>query len=84
MYPCYGVGEIKGKGVAGFESSYVLNHGAKRTVRDELGNRWHVTTTLYCYSMGITWYELYDTDDGDYYGWVDGNYINFYQLSYGP
>ncbi len=34
--------------------------------------------------MGITWYELYDTDDGDYYGWVDGNYINFYELYYGP
>ena len=31
-----------------------------------------------CYNYGITWYELWDSDDGDYYGWVDENYIDFY------
>ncbi len=84
VYACYGVGEIAGTGVAGFTTSYVVEHGTRKTVRNELGNRWHVTTTSYCYSMGVTWYELYDTDDGDYYGWVDGNYINFYELYYEP
>ena len=75
---CYITGEINGKGVAGFTTAYVVNHGSKTTVRDELGNHWHVTARNTCYSMGLYWYELYDTDDGDYYGWVDGSYIKFY------
>ncbi len=75
---CNKKGEINGRGVAGFTTSYVVNGGAKTTVRDELGNHWHVTAKNYCSAYGITWYELWDSDDGDYYGWVDSNYISFY------
>ena len=78
VYSCEKKGEINGRGVAGFTTSYVVNGGAKTTVRDELGNRWHVTAKNYCSAYGVTWYELWDSDDGDYYGWVDGNYISFY------
>ena len=39
VHPCYGVGEISSTGVAGFTTSYVVEHGAKKTVRNELGNR---------------------------------------------
>ncbi len=78
VYSCNKRGEIAGNGVAGFTTSYVVDHGSKTTVRDKLGNRWHVTASHYCYSYGVTWYELYDTDDGDYYGWVDEDYISFY------
>lgn len=64
--------------VAGFTTSYVVDGGACSTVRNSLGNTWHVTAKNVYYNYGITWYELWDTDDGDYYGWVDANYIDFY------
>ncbi|MBR1529609.1 MAG: hypothetical protein IJ642_09975 [Oscillospiraceae bacterium] len=79
---CYRTGQINGKGVAGFTSDYVVHHGAKTTVRETLGDTWHVTAKHSCYSMGIQWYELWDTDDGDYYGWVDDTYIWFYSIGY--
>lgn len=72
-------GEIEGNGVAGFATSYVCEHGEKETVREDLEDGWHIMATAYCYSMGIEWYEIYDADDGDYYGWVDSNFLTFYE-----
>ena len=63
--------------VSGYKTSYVVDGGKRAKVRSKLGNGWHVTAVRYCYSHKIVWYELYDSDDGDYYGWVDGNYIDF-------
>ena len=54
--------------VAGFITDYVVNSGACGIVRQSLGNTWHVTAKNSCYNYGITWYELWDSDDGDYYG----------------
>ena len=67
-----------GETVAGFTTDYVVNDGAVGTVRSSLGDTWHVTAKNFCTNYGITWYELWDSDDGDYYGWVDSNYIDFY------
>ncbi len=64
--------------VAGFTTDYVVNGGAAQRVRDSLGDTWHVTAKNVCDNYGITWYELWDTDDGDYYGWVDEDFIDFY------
>ena len=64
--------------VAGMTTDYVCNGGSYATVRKSLGDTWHVTAKNMYTSYGITWYELWDTDDGDYYGWVDSNYIDFY------
>lgn len=75
---CSRTGEIKGADVAGFTTSYVCQNGSVSYVRRTLGDRWHVTAVRTCESKGLTWYELYDTDDGEYYGWVDANYITFY------
>ena len=76
---CYQQGCINtyGKKVSGYKKSYVVDGGEIDTVRKKLGNGWHVTSYRYCYSRNILWYELYDTDDGDYYGWVDSSYIDF-------
>lgn len=82
VYSCYDTGEISGNGVSGFTTSYVVEGGSKTTVREELGNHWHVTAKHYCYAYGILWYELWDTDDGDYYGWVDESYIQFYSVGF--
>ena len=49
-------------------------------VRSSLGNTWHVTAKNSCTNYGITWYELWNSDDGGYYGWVDSNYIDFYHI----
>lgn len=64
--------------VAGFTTDYVVNGGAVQKVRNSLGDTWHVTAKNTCDNYGVTWYELWDSDDGDYYGWVDSNYIDFY------
>lgn len=64
--------------VAGFTTDYVVNGGAVGKVRNSLGDTWHVTAKNKCDNYGVTWYELWDSDDGDYYGWVDSNYIDFY------
>ncbi len=64
--------------VAGFTTDYVVNGGAVGKVRNSLGDTWHVTAKKLCYNYGVTWYELWDSDDGDYYGWVDSSYIDFY------
>lgn len=80
----YPVGDMKGQinchggTVAGFTTDYVVNGGAVGKVRNSLGDTWHVTAKNSCYNYGVTWYELWDSDDGDYYGWVDSNYIDFY------
>ena len=64
--------------VAGFTTDYVVNGGSVGTVRSSLGDTWHVTAKNSCTNYGVIWYELWDSDDGDYYGWVDSNYIDFY------
>lgn len=64
--------------VAGFASSYVVDGGPSKLIRKTLDHGWHITAVNYCYSKGILWYELYDTDDNDYYGWVDASFISFY------
>ena len=80
----YPVDDMKGQinchngTVAGFTTDYVVNGGAAQKVRNSLGNAWHVTAKNKCDNYGVTWYELWDSDDGDYYGWVDSSYIDFY------
>lgn len=54
-----------------------ITGGEWKTLRDSLGNGWHIKAVRYCQSMDITWYEIYDADDGDYYGWIDGAFIDF-------
>ena len=77
--PCskYGLINTHGSVVAGFATSYVVNGGSESLIRRSLGD-WHIKAVNYCYSRGVNWYELYDSQDGDYYGWVDANYIDFY------
>ena len=64
--------------VAGYTTDYIVNGGACGMVRQSLGDTWHITAKNSCYNYGTNWYELWDSDDGDYYGWVDENYIDFY------
>ncbi len=80
----YSVDNMKGQinchggTVAGFTTNYVVNGGAAQKVRNSLGDTWHITAKNTCDNYGVTWYELWDSDDGDYYGWVDEEYIDFY------
>ncbi len=67
-----------GAKIDGFTTSYVVNNGAVSYERHDLTNGWHIKAVRQYTSGGITWYELYDADDGDYYGWVDSNFISFY------
>ena len=78
VYPCDYLGVINthGLGVIGFATSYVVDGGEAKEVRHRLGD-WHVKAVRYCNSKGVLWYELYDAEDGDYYGWVDAEYIDF-------
>ncbi|MCC8136421.1 MAG: zinc ribbon domain-containing protein [Ruminococcus sp.] len=67
-----------GTTVPGYTTDYICYGGSYETVRKSLGDTWHITAMNVYTSNGTTWYELWDTDDGDYYGWVDSYYIDFY------
>lgn len=66
-----------GGSVDGYTTSYVC-YGGSFEVQHHVQDTWHITAKNVYYSYGITWYECWDTDDGDYYGWIDANYIDFY------
>lgn len=77
----YNYGQInapEGGPINGYATSYILNGGEVAYTRTDLMDGWHVTAVNQCVFNGVIWYELYDSDDGDYYGWVDENHINFY------
>lgn len=79
----YGQVNCHGGTVAGYDSSYICDGGGKSTIRDSLGDTWHISTWRGCYNYGTVWYECYDSDDGDYYGWVDSSYIDLYTYNDG-
>ncbi len=68
-------------GIYGYTSNYVLWGGAQE-VQHEVKDGWHIVASSYYYSRGVGWYECWDSDDGDYYGWIDGSYLYFYSTSY--
>lgn len=74
-------GEVNGSGVYGYTSNYVL-YGGSQEVQHAVQDGWHITAYNATYSHGVMWCECWDTDDGDYYGWIDINYISFYSSSY--
>ena len=66
--------------VKGYSKSYLIDGGAESYVRQDLTDGWHIKA-VNCYisdTSGWEWYELYDADDGDYYGWVSNHNISFY------
>lgn len=67
-----------GTTVPGYTTDYICYGVSYETVRKSLGDTWHITAMNVYTSNGTTWYELWDTDDGDNYGWVDSYYIDFY------
>ncbi|MGN0632138.1 MAG: hypothetical protein ACI4JN_12510 [Ruminococcus sp.] len=76
-------GQVAGNGVYGYTTGYVLYDGSK-TTEHKVQDTWHITAYRTAYSHGVTWYECWDTDDGDYYGWIDGNYLSFYDVTPQP
>ncbi len=73
-------GVINSKGakyVYSYTTEYVLYGGKKVEQRLDLKNGWHVSAKYSCSAYGLIWYELWDSDDGDYYGWVDSDFIDF-------
>lgn len=71
----YGQINCKGQNVSGMTAEYVCDGGEYSTVRKQLGDKWHIRTDCSCYNYGTLWYECYDSEDGDYYGWVDADYL---------
>lgn len=78
VYKCSKSGRINthGGNLPSITLDYITG-GDWKTLRDSLGNGWHIKATRYCNSKGITWYEIEDADGGDYYGWIDGEFIDF-------
>lgn len=66
-----------GGSVDGVTTAYVYGNSGYE-VQHHVQNTWHITAKSSYYSNGVLWYECWDTDDGDYYGWIDSNYIDFY------
>ena len=81
VYSCYKTGAINSRGaryVYSYTTDYVCYGGSKTEVRLNLEHGWHIIAKNMYDSYGLTWYEIWDTDDGDYYGWVDSDFISFY------
>lgn len=66
------------KGILGYTSEYVLENA-------EQGNQWemeegkNITAKSIAYSRGKMWFECYDTDNNEYYGWVSDENVAFYE-----
>ena len=56
--------------IIGYDTSFVVDGGAMKTVRTDLKKAWHVITHCQCVNHDQIYYECYDGDDGDYYGWI--------------
>ena len=77
-------GQVAGNGVYGYASSYACYSDGAEATQHKVENTWHITAKNTCYSHGVTWYECWDNDDGDYYGWIDANYLSFYDTTPAP
>ena len=64
--------------VKGYAKSYLIDGGAESYVRQDLTDGWHIKAVNSYSTDAAEWYELYDADDGDYYGWVSNHNISFY------
>ena len=54
----------------GYKSSYVLEGGAEEK-QWPIEGIWNVKGNRTAkWPDGTIWYECYDADDGDYYGWI--------------
>jgi hypothetical protein len=67
-----------GNKVDGLTRSYLIDGGSATYERHDLTDGWHIVAVNAYYDGSVYWYELYDADDGDYYGWVNENNITFY------
>ena len=67
-----------GNKVDGLTRSYLIDGGTAAYERHDLTHGWHVTAVNEYFDGSTYWYELYDSDDGDYYGWVVSYNISFY------
>ena len=67
-----------GNKVDGYAGSYLIDGGDLSYERHDLTNGWHIKAVNEYYDGMLYWYELYDADDGDYYGWVSAKNISFY------
>jgi hypothetical protein len=67
-----------GSKVDGLTRSYLIDGGGASYERHDLTHGWHITAVNEYFDGSTYWYELYDSDDGDYYGWVASYNISFY------
>ena len=74
----YGQLNTHGGTLPGYSTNYIVYGGSYETIRDSLGNSWHIIAKNACYARDTLWYECWDSDDGDYYGWVIASCIDFY------
>ena len=81
MIVCKKKGEIRGNGVEGCIAVFDERRGDYSYTGTTLENKMQVVAVR-CYILkGHTWYDLYDIDYNTYYGWVDEQYITFYDES---
>lgn len=69
-------GQVIGEGASCYTSNYILEDGSKE-VQCEIQEGCRITVQTTAYSHGITWLECWDTDSGEYYGWIDKRNISF-------
>lgn len=63
--------------IFGYTDSYILDKGPQ-VKQWEMEETWHVTAKSIKYAYNQYWFDCYDTDDNDHYGWVNEKNIVFY------
>ncbi len=81
MNVCKKKGEIRGVGVEGYIATFIEQNGKYSYTGTTLENQLQVVAVRSYRYKDRTWYDLYDIDYNVYYGWVDEQYIVFYDES---
>ncbi|MDE5583925.1 MAG: hypothetical protein K2J08_09495 [Ruminococcus sp.] len=64
--------------VSGYTYSYISNRECNNyVVCEKIADGCNVIARNVYYSYDIIWCEVWDSDTGEYYGWVDSSFINF-------
>lgn len=63
----------------GYTDDYVLYGGSEANAgKWPLEDGWHITAKRAVSTNTGTWFDCYDTDDNDHYGWINAEIVYFY------
>lgn len=78
--PYTGIINCYGEKIDGYSYSYICGQ-EKKIQKEQIDNGSAIIAYRFCCNYGINWYECYSYKNGEYYGWIDSNYIDYSEIS---